>query len=70
LIAPPEADSSYSRIITLREEPERLRSALNELGFDARISPGYAELEDEDCGGSMYVEAVSGGAALHCGWGC
>ena len=38
--------------------------------FDARLNPDYAELHDEACGGSMQVEAISGGAALSCGWGC
>lgn len=72
LIAPPESDSSYSRIFTFREGPERVRSALSQLGISAPLEPGYSELSDGQsvCGGSMYIEAISGGAALNCGWGC
>jgi hypothetical protein len=70
LFAPPDSDSSYSRILTFRDEPSVVQRALAKAGFGAPLSPGYSELSDEVCGGSMHVEAVSGGAALTCGWGC
>ncbi|MGH7948101.1 MAG: SHOCT domain-containing protein [Candidatus Binataceae bacterium] len=70
LVAPPETDSSYSRILTFRDEPETVRLNLARLGFAAPLAPSYAELRDDACGGTMYVGAVSGGAALYCGWGC
>ncbi|MBY8823793.1 hypothetical protein [Sphingomonas colocasiae] len=70
--SPPESDSSYSRIITFLEKPEVVQTRLSALGFSAPLDPEYATLPDtyNSCGGSMYVETISGGSALHCGWGC
>ncbi len=47
-------------------------SGSNDIDFNINFaSPAnYAELSDEACGGSMQVEAVSGGSALTCNWGC
>lgn len=70
LYAPPESDSSYSRIFTFREEPSSVKRALDMAGFNAPMSPSYSELSDDACGGSMYLEAVPGGTALTCSWGC
>lgn len=72
LLAPPETDSSYTQMLTFREDPETVRRALRGIGMSVPLSPEYAELSDAEnvCGGSMQIEAISGGSALSCGWGC
>ena len=67
---PPETDSSYWKRITFLETPQDVQRALVRAGFDAKLQPDYSELHDQACGGSMAIEAISGGAALSCGWGC
>lgn len=72
LFAPPESDSSYTRMITFREEPDTVRRALRGIGMGVPLDPGYAELNGNgnSCGGSMTIETISGGSALRCTWGC
>lgn len=70
IYSPPEPDSAYTRSLTFLNSPKVVRATLNRLGFGVPLSPSYAELHDDACGGSMQVEAISGGATLSCGWGC
>jgi hypothetical protein len=72
LVAPPDTDSSYSRLLFFREEPETVRRALASIGLHAPLEPAYAELNDGEsvCGGAMSIKPVQGGSALVCGWGC
>ena len=72
LLAPPEIDSSYTRMLTFREDPETVRRALRGIGMSVPLQPGSAELSgtENSCGGSMAIETISGGSALSCGWGC
>ena len=69
---PPEADSTYHRRITFLEPPAKVLRTLSGLGFGAKASPNYSELPDTfgGCGGVMLVEAMPGGSALRCSWGC
>ncbi len=71
-IAPPETDSSYTRLLTFRNDPETVRRTLSRIGMSVPLHPGYAELSggEDSCGGSMSIETIPGGAALSCSWGC
>jgi hypothetical protein len=66
----PDSDGGYERAITFLEQPDKVRTTLARLGFGAPRAPDYAELENDGCGGSMQITAISGGSALTCNWGC
>lgn len=69
---PPETDSSYWRYMTFLEPPDKVMKVLNGLQFQIEMAPAYSDISDPDevCGGSMQLEAVSGGSSLSCSWGC
>lgn len=73
IYAPPDTDSSYSRILTFFDTPEQVQRTFNDMGVPVELDPGFSELSEPDgsgCGGSMQIVAIAGGAALSCGWGC
>ena len=65
-----ESDDQDQTDFVFAETPATVRRVLGEHGFDVPLAPAYRELEDGACGGAMAIEAVPGGAALQCGYGC
>lgn len=66
----PESDGYDTRALSFLNSPTQVQNALDAVGIDAPISPGYRELVDDACGGSMQIEKIDGGAALSCSFGC
>ena len=65
-----ESDDQEQTAIDFLEPPATVLRVLNQRGFNVRAAPGYSELDDHACGGSMQVVAIPGGAALQCVYGC
>ncbi|WP_309621936.1 SHOCT domain-containing protein [Novosphingobium sp.] len=67
----PESDAgAYEQAMTFLDQPDKVRSTFARLGFGAPRAPGFSELNDQDCKGSMQIVAISGGSALVCSWSC
>lgn len=67
----PESDAgAYEQTMTFLDQPDKVRSTLDRLGFGAPRAPDISELSDQDCKGSMQIVAISGGSALVCSWSC
>ncbi len=71
-VSPPESDSAYTRSVIFKNSVPEVRAAMRRLGLPDAQRPAFRELKDTygGCGGAGYVEAVPGGAALVCSWGC
>lgn len=66
----PDTDSYHARSLTFLNSPSEVQVALQDIGLEVPIAPGYNELIDDACGGSMQIEKIDGGAALSCAFGC
>lgn len=66
----PDSDGYDTREISFLNTPSQVQRELSNIGLDVPISPGYRELVDDGCGGSMQIKGIDGGAVLSCGFGC
>ena len=66
----PDSDGYDTREISFLNTPSEVQNELSRIGIEVPVSPGYRELIDDGCGGSMQIKGIDGGAALSCGFGC